>query len=238
MTPTEVRANHYLCDSLKVSHRSFLAPKQDGEVDFEEFMTGVGMMKKLLAQSHDLDHAFSEYKGKAERIKRAWDSELALDQLSGSGHGTRPTRRPTITKKISAFVLHSESDDKDERSLNQSHSSNKTSPMSRPPSVARQLSNLTGSITRPPSVAKQLSNLISSTVLNREVENSESQAPEWDSSHFEESKLELVASDLVAFLGIEIEEAEEMIFLADEDEDEDAGTIDRAEFQHLMKTWA
>ena len=75
----------------------------------------------------------------------------------------------------------------------------------------------------------------------------------------DEGGVELDASDLMAFLNIERDEAEEMVFLADEDEvevevekknsdDVDSSgegetvkchrSIDRGEFQHLIRTWA
>ena len=172
-------------------------------------------MKKLLVQSHDLDNAFLEYKGKAAKIKRTWSSELALDQLDISTRTKR--RRPTITKRVSTMFL-ADSDSMKEESA---HSKCPDSP-----------TNESGGMKRPSSVAKQLSNLL---LRGDRVKESESHE---DKSDTDKSLTDLVASDLMAFLGIEIEEAEEMIFLADEDDDEDAGTIDRAEFQHFMSKWA
>jgi len=58
----------------------------------------------------------------------------------------------------------------------------------------------------------------------------------------EEDGIELSASDLEMFLNISREEAEEMIFLADQDEVQDTEnfqrTIDRDEFQQLMRSWS
>lgn len=53
----------------------------------------------------------------------------------------------------------------------------------------------------------------------------------------EDKDLELNASDLEAFLQISREEAEEMVFLADQDESE-VRTIDREEFIQLIRTWS
>ena len=53
----------------------------------------------------------------------------------------------------------------------------------------------------------------------------------------EDKDLELNASDLEAFLQISREEAEEMVFLADQDESE-IRTIDRKEFIQLIRTWS
>ena len=185
-------------------------------MDFDEFMAGIGMMKKLLAQSHDLDNAFLEYKGRATIIRR----DLVISQSATSG--TSPKKRPTITRRMSnLFTAKAETvsrRDSESDGEERAHSGTQSG---------------TGP-NRRPSVTKQLSNLFSGAVLHSGWESTESDRTNDNDVH----KLELEASDLVAFLQITLEEAEEMIFLADEDDDEDAGTIDRAEFQQLMKTWA
>ena len=61
-------------------------------------------------------------------------------------------------------------------------------------------------------------------------------------SDSDEDAIELSASDLEIFLNISRQEAEEMIFLADQDEVQDTEnfqrTIDRDEFQQLLQNWS
>jgi len=75
---------------------------------------------------------------------------------------------------------------------------------------------------------------------------------ELDEDSLEEGPMELDASDLERFLVIPREEAEEMVFLADQDEIEATEnqqgptseavcshrTIDRDEFQQLIRSWS
>jgi len=156
----------------------------DGEVDFDEFMAGVGMMKKLLAQSHDLDNAFLEYKGRATILRRS----LVITESASRGTN-KGRRRATLTKRLSSLFT-----------------------------------------------AKATA--VSHQEESDEVGRGNTQQDISDNDGNDVRKLELEVPDLVAFLKITPEEAEEMIFLADEDDGDDAGTIDRAEFQQLLKTWA
>ena len=137
-------------------------------------------MKKLLVQSHDLDNAFLEYKGRATVLRR---SAVITES---SSLDTSQRRRSTLTRRLSSLFT-----------------------------------------------AK-------AAALLPQDENAESGRGNTHEGIVDNdvSKLELEAADLVAFLQITSEEAEEMIFLADEDDGEEAGTIDRVEFQQLMKTWA
>ena len=63
-----------------------------------------------------------------------------------------------------------------------------------------------------------------------------------DKSLSDEDAIELSASDLEIFLNISRQEAEEMIFLADQNEVQDTEnfqrTIDRDEFQQLLQNWS
>ena len=60
-----------------------------------------------------------------------------------------------------------------------------------------------------------------------------------DQAQDEEGVVELDASDLMAFLNISREEAEEMVFLVDQDDDVNCHrSIDMEEFQQLIRTWS
>lgn len=163
----------------------------DGDVDFDEFLTGIGMMKKMTLLSKQLDAAFSNYKNQ---------SVLAKKQLK---------RRPTIEKEAQAAP--------NRRSL------------------------LSSGIT---AISK---------MSTRNINVSLAQSQEDDDD--DEGGVELDASDLMAFLNVERDLAEEMVFLADQDDvevekkDSDGGdstgesvkcyrSIDRAEFQQLIRTWS
>lgn len=156
----------------------------DGDVDFDEFMTGIGMMKKMTVLSKQLEKAFSDYKKMSNSAKREIRRRSTLESESG----TAPTRKSLITSGFNAISK------------------------------------------------------ASSRNINVPQEN-------------DDEAVDLDASDLMAFLNIERDEAEEMVFLADEDEvevekkdsdDIDSSgesvkchrSIDRAEFQHLIRTWS
>ncbi len=159
----------------------------DGDVDFDEFLTGIGMMKKMTLLSKQLDAAFSNYKNQ---------SVIAKQQLR---------RRSSTEKEAQAAPCR--------RSL--------------------------------------LSSGITAIAKRRTRNTNVSQAQEEDS---DEEGVELDASDLMAFLNVERDLAEEMVFLADQDDvevekkDSDGDStgesvkcyrsIDRAEFQQLIRTWS
>ncbi len=163
---------------------------EDGDVDFDEFLTGIGMMKKMTLLSKQLDAAFSNYKNQ---------SVIAKQQLR---------RRSTMEKEAQAA-----------------------------PSRRNLLSS---GIT---AIAKMSTRNINSSQKQLQVED--------DS---DEEGVELDASDLMAFLNVERDLAEEMVFLADQDDvevekkdsdgDSTGGSvkcyrsIDRAEFQQMIREWS
>jgi len=141
----------------------------DGEVDFDEFLAGIGMMKRILLESRELDRVFSEYKNRASLARRS----LHHSRAAQSSTKLNGTLRKSLLKSMSQFITFSKD------------------------------------------------------------------SPKLDASIKFEEGVDLDAADLEAFLGVSPSEAEEMIFLADQDEDEEvAGTIDRAEFQALIKNWS
>lgn len=156
----------------------------DGDVDYDEFLTGIGMMKKQTILSKQLDTAFSNYMNQSKAAKR----ELKRRSTVESDSQTVPNRRSLLTLNKKAFVKQSSRNIMEQADLE------------------------------------------------------------------DEEGVELTANDLMAFLNIKRDEAEEMVFLADQDEVEvdriDAvleltGTnlnchrsIDRVEFQQLLRTWS
>ncbi|KAL7552508.1 hypothetical protein ACHAWF_015774 [Thalassiosira exigua] len=149
----------------------------DGDVDFDEFLTGIGMMKKFRLLSKKLDHAFKDYKNQSLACRQTARAHGESPQDTGGFN--RPKRSLMIgmsTKKL--------------------------------------------------------------TVL--------------DDESVETEGVELNASDLEHFLSIPRECAEEMVFLADQDDvevivvqegegDEEVKadrTIDREEFQQLIRAWS
>ncbi len=158
----------------------------DGDVDFDEFMTGIGMMKKLTLLSKQLDTAFSNYKNQSLIAKQ----KLRRPTLQ-KGSQTASCRRGILSSGINAI----------------------------------------------------------SKMNTRNIVVAQSQEEDSD-----EEGVELDASDLMAFLNVERDLAEEMVFLADQDDvevekkDSDGDStgesvtknrsIDRVEFQQLIRTWS
>ena len=86
-------------------------------------------------------------------------------------------------------------------------------------------------------MASGLASRVSST-LNL-MTGGQTQMPREDQAQDKEGVVELDASDLMAFLNISREEAEEMVFLADQDDDVNCHrSNDREEFQQLIRTWS
>lgn len=86
-------------------------------------------------------------------------------------------------------------------------------------------------------MASGLASRVSST-LNL-MTGGQTQMPREDQAQDKEGVVELDASDLMAFQNISREEAEEMVFLADQDDDVNCHrSIDREEFQQLIRTWS
>lgn len=154
----------------------------DGDVDFDEFLTGVGMMKEFMLHASQLDAAFKHYKKESEAKK----------SLMNRG---------------------------DMRSLLNS---------------APQADNRRSMMMR--GMSTKFGKPVSERNIRIEPEVSK------------EEPVELDASDLEAFLSIPRAMAEEMVFLADQDEvDAEEGedgeveadrTIDREEFQQLIRSWS
>mmetsp|Transcript_28849 Transcript_28849/g.52237 ORF Transcript_28849/g.52237 Transcript_28849/m.52237 type:complete len:176 (+) Transcript_28849:638-1165(+) len=167
----------------------------DGDVDFSEFLTGIGMMKQFCLLSSQLNAAFRDFKKESTKKRR---SSLALSRLLA--------------------VTRSESN----------------------PGVFGSSNSLKA--------------LAASFVA---VAGTEFQArftiPQDDEDDLNECSPDLDAGDLEAFLNIPRDEAEEMTFLADQDDVEavqnEQGshndeavvsyrTIDTDEFQQLIRSWA
>jgi len=144
----------------------------DGDVDFQEFLTGIGMMKKMCILSTKLDAAFRDYKRQSLVIRRTMMFTTSFAQAVASNECQRDS-----------FVPQDDLDD----------------------------------------------------------------------STLPENNMKLDASDLENFLNVSRDMAEEMVFLADQDEVEahenkDAGgsdasivadrAIDRDEFQQLIRGWS
>lgn len=161
----------------------------DGDVDFDEFLTGIGMMKKMTLLSKQLDTAFSSYKNQSLIEKEKLKRRSTLEKTSQA-----PSRRNLLSSGISAI----------------------------------------------------------SKMSTRNINVAQSQSQEDVSD--DDGGVELDASDLMAFLHVERDLAEEMVFLADQDDvevekkDSDGDStgesvtcyrsIDRAEFQQLIRTWS
>ena len=158
----------------------------DGDVDFDEFLTGIGMMKKMTLLSKQLDTVFSNY-------------------MSQSNAAIKENNRQTKT------------------------------------------GSETGSNSNRPSLlASGKNTLLTKYTSTRNI--LQAQAEE------EEDAVELDASHLMAFLNVERDVAEEMVFLADQDEVEMERidvvkeltgvnlncyrSIDRLEFQQLIRNWS
>ncbi len=166
----------------------------DGDVDFGEFLTGVGMMKKLAILATKLDEAFRDYKEQSLAKRRSTFAS------SRNLNGTQSKRN---LKSGGMFTM----------SFN------------------------TNTGTAAPQAQRHLN--VPQDDLDDSVTAGEG--------------VELSASDLEAFLDVPRDMAEEMVFLADEDEVEavvnDTGsrasapsiecnrTIDRTKFQHLIRSW-
>jgi len=154
----------------------------DGDVDFNEFLTGIGMMKKFYLLSYQLDAAFRGYKMESIKMQRS-------DQAT-------PTARM-------------------DRNLG-------------------LRSSLRGSLTK--------------LFIPQDIEDSSEIGGVEPGNDFSLDRgIELGAGDLERFLTIPRKEAEEMVFLADQDEVEEATenqedgshrTIDRDEFQQLIRSWS
>ncbi len=165
----------------------------DGDVDFDEFLTGIGMMKKMYLLSKQLDTAFSSYKHQSKAAKES-KRRASEAESKASALGPRQLFASGMARASKANVM------------------------------------------------KFAQKSQSSRLLNVEPDDEE------------EEGVELDASDLMAFLNISRGEAEEMVFLADQDEVEVERveavldltghnwnchrSIDREEFQQLMRTWS
>ena len=152
----------------------------DGDVDFSEFLTGIGMMKQFCILAKQLDVAFDDYKNRSTQMRSGAAVRFQNVNVPQQGRLQR-----------GASVL---------------------------------FSSITG---------EKMSALPQD---NSEEENGS-------------NDVELDAGDLEAFLSVPREEAEEMVFLADQDEveakqgqnkDEVSAnrTIDREEFQQLIRSWS
>uniref|UniRef100_A0A7S2EM87 EF-hand domain-containing protein n=1 Tax=Trieres chinensis TaxID=1514140 RepID=A0A7S2EM87_TRICV len=160
----------------------------DGDVDFSEFLTGIGMMKQFCILSSQLDAAFRHYKSELAAKKRDHSlRDLAEDDASPQARedGTAPKGRGLMRGLTTKF--------------------------------------------------SSLKSQKKHTVTQEENEGS--------------GGVELDASDLETFLSKSWDYAEEMVFLADQDDVEATvqeeseevkadRTIDREEFQQLIRSWS
>mmetsp|Transcript_9887 Transcript_9887/g.21422 ORF Transcript_9887/g.21422 Transcript_9887/m.21422 type:complete len:1286 (+) Transcript_9887:334-4191(+) len=159
----------------------------DGDVDFSEFLTGIGMMKQFCLLANQLDEAFRGYKRLSTQKRR--ETFASSRALVPDEHKSKRT----LLSSVSTFTSR------------------------------RQLVNM----------------------------DQPASEDEKDVSDLED--VELSAHDLELFLSIPREMAEEMVFLADQDEAEmeetksNQGsrseisahrTIDREEFQQLIRSWS
>ncbi|KAL7541698.1 hypothetical protein ACHAXR_011169 [Thalassiosira sp. AJA248-18] len=163
----------------------------DGDVDFSEFLTGIGMMKKNRVLSSQLDTAFRQYKFSASQNRRSLHSSdnITTTQSSEDMSGSLAAPKSRLLQRGTSAMFGAR--------------------------------------------AKSQAKLI---VVDDDDDESK-------------GGVELDAGDLEAFLSVSRDFAEEMVFLADQDEVEavqqGAGgeikadrTIDRDEFQQLIKSWS
>ena len=207
----------------------------DGMVDFNEFMTGIGMMKKMTLLSTQLASAFRQYKNFA-MLKRC---------STRSGNQAPPSR-----KNLFSLSLHAISDRE-----------SKAVP-SRKSLVSSSLHAMSISDSEhqsAPAPAPRRRSFLSSSLhaIIPNMSSGQLNGPQTQDEVFDEGCDELDASDLMAFLKVEREEAEEMVFLADQDEvkmvkkkdsvvhststgesEKCYRSIDSAEFQQLIRTWS
>lgn len=153
----------------------------DGDVDFSEFLTGIGMLKQVSLQAKQLDLAFAHYK------KQSREAMQSTTFSSDSDHPAPPQR-----------LLH------------------------------------------------RAASMKSSFTMSMKSGQSQRKLPIAKDERDDTGDLELDAKDLEAFLSVSRDVADEMVFLADQDEvehgaDEVDGaqrTIDREEFQQLIRNWS
>lgn len=158
----------------------------DGDVDFTEFLTGIGMMKKLHIQSKQLDAAFKHYKDKASKMRLSLANDGPGVSMASKGNDQRAGLSGAFASMKSQRFP--------------------SKPQAKAASDDDSMDSITG------------------------------------------GGVDLDSGDLEAFLSISRGYAEEMVFLADEDEAEVVlgangeltanRTIDRDEFQHLLRSWS
>ena len=195
----------------------------DGNVDFNEFMTGIGMMKKMTLLSQQLEEVFRKYKNFA-MLKRG--STRSGNQAASS----RKSRLSLSLRAISDRESKAASSRKGQRS-----------------SSLHALS-ISDSVHQSAPRRGSLSSSLHAIV--HKMSSGQINVPQTQEEVFDEGCVDLDASDLMAFLKVEREEAEEMVFLADQDEvkmnakdstgesDRCYRSIDSAEFQNLIRTWS
>jgi len=163
----------------------------DGDVDFFEFLTGIGMMKKSCLLSSQLDAAFQGCKEESIKNQKRKDIITSKCNMGES----------MLTK---SFTLLSKSSD-------------------------------------------HLDKII--TLISKSQHQHD---PSDDDDSVENNRVNLDAGDLEAFLAVPRDMAEEMVFLADQDEVEAVQnkegsqseevsadrSIDREEFQQLLRSWS
>ena len=158
----------------------------DGKVDFNEFMTGIGMMKKMTLLSKQLEAAFRKY----------IDFAIMKRGYTRSQSQSAPRRRSFLSSSLRVTI--------------------------------------------------------------HKMSSGRRNVPQTQEEVFDEGCVELAACDLMAFLKVERDDAEEMVFLADQDEvkmnKKDSNyvdslapgvgevkchrSIDRVEFENLIRTWS
>ena len=72
----------------------------DGDVDYDEFMTGVGLMKKMTLLSIQLEAAFCYYKNQSKSAKREKKRRLTLDGLENNA---TPRRKSVFASGLKAI---------------------------------------------------------------------------------------------------------------------------------------
>ena len=200
----------------------------DGDVDFNEYMTGIGMLKKMTLLSNQLDSAFSHYKNQSKAAKM--ERRATLQRSSAA--------TMSITRSLTS-------------SLSSRFQGGRASVVEEHEAAAHDDGGLERSSSATMSIRRSLASSLSSRFQGRGA----SAVEEDEAAAQDEGGLELDASDLEAFLGISKDEAEEMVFLADQDEVEvkrivtalltgkdvsssSYRSIDREEFQQLIRNWS
>lgn len=223
----------------------------DGDVDFSEFLTGIGMMKQFYVVSCQLDDAFNYYKeSAAEALANLSDegtdrhaagvasSDLHLAGLPAS-IAERGSKMIQNMPHITAPDLHLA--DLPANIADRGSKMIQNMPQITSPDL--HLADL------PASIADCGSKVVTAMTGSAHQRKPPKRQDTCVSQVEKGGGVELNASDLEVFLHVPIDCAEEMIFLADQDDAEIIQgtigeevkanrTIDRDEFQQLLRSWS